>query len=134
MMTDEKIKIAVAEALGCKWSKPHYGHDGKWRSTPYWGDRDIWDSDISDWAGNPHDVIQDFDELPDYANDIKACKYLIHKCREWGWTCSLNNGLDGTWECDFRREKPDAHVYAPADTMELAICQGFLRVAGKWEE
>lgn len=70
-LTDEQIRIAIAEACGWKWSKPYYDHGGIWRSSPYRGN-DIWDSDISKWAGTPENVQRDTHELPDYLSDLNA--------------------------------------------------------------
>ena len=60
---------------------------------------------------------------------------LCNALAKEGWNCELNNGLDTTWECEFK--KRDVHEnlhYGAANTMAGAICEAFLHVKGKWKD
>lgn len=69
--------------------------------------------------------------IPDYAGNAQDALILVDALREQGWCVTLNNGLDGTWECMADNPLKPATVFAPADTMAFAVCRAFLKVHGR---
>jgi hypothetical protein len=82
---------------------------------------------------------------PDYPGDANEAITLTVVLAKEGWNCSLNNGLDTTWECEFSRPaQPSTHPdrlcerdgvkveihYGTGATVAEAICDAFLNV--KW--
>ena len=79
--------------------------------------------------------------IPNYPKDPSAAATLCDHLAELGWRCEMNQGLDKTWECIFKRptqERSDTtredsngtlweEHYHPADTLAEAICGAFLR-------
>lgn len=121
-MNPEEIRVAAAKEMGWRCFAGH------------------------DWIA-PSDQFESryTQELPQYTTSCDAALELVEKLREEGWRCSLNNGLDGGWECEFIRpvqpESPPEHVgflagedvevrYSPDDSLPMAICLGFLKVRG----
>lgn len=82
-------------------------------------------------------------QIPDYPNDLNACAELIDSLADKGWNCSLGNGLDKTWECEFYKtatnstraedkgtiyglhDEQEIH-YESADKLSVAICGAFM--------
>lgn len=68
----QSLTKAAAEVDGWVfWSKPHYGHDHQWHCSPHKG-KDVWDSDISEWAGEPENIQYDLGDLPNYTTSYDA--------------------------------------------------------------
>jgi hypothetical protein len=112
-MTPEQMRLEAAHAVGLAGDEQKNALEVLMlRTTP----------------GYPNAVLN-LAGIPKYDTSLDAAKELIEALRKEGLTCSLSNGLDGTWECSLLRD--DALlVYAPDDTAELAILKGFLMVKG----
>jgi hypothetical protein len=87
--------------------------------------------------------------IPDYLNDLNAAIFLCDFLAERSWNCTLGNGLDKTWECEFYKSATDkTHPdnlgqrdgkqielhYGSADTLAEAISEAFLRTLGLWKD
>lgn len=132
-MEDTNQRILIADSCGLKtnyfrfWHLSHSGE--KW-----------WDAfaDLSKaestWKhfGFPNKPVESYTEirfLPNYLNDLNACNELIDWLNERGWSCVLvaeNNARC----CTFI--KGDVEYKVIKTTFPRAICESFLRVAGKW--
>lgn len=126
------LRIRVAEL--CGWVRGTWSKDERGRPAPehecFFNPNHAYAPEI------PH-------APPDYPNDLNACLTLIDMLADRGWNCALGNGLDKTWECEFYRPAklgqthPDnlgirygksiELIYGSADTLELAICEAFLK-------
>jgi hypothetical protein len=91
--TDQELNVKIAEACGWKWSRPHFNHDGRWHSTPYKDEPDIYATFRSEWAGEPHDIIQDVQFLPHYCSDLNACHEMEKILFQDDLTCVIQEGF-----------------------------------------
>lgn len=123
-LSPEEKQIAIAEAIG-------------WRRISLVKSRSFW----SMGGRLDTDRIYEPHEFEAYLDDLNAALTLINFLAERGCRCRLGNGLDKTWECEFMRKptpttRPEfigeydremmEIIYAPADTLAQAICDGFL--------
>lgn len=127
-MTKDEIRIAIAECLGWKWSKPHFGHDGVWHTSPIEPNQDdIWDDDSSKWAGKPRDVQQDLHYLPNYPESLDSCREF-EKDAPAEYFSELEDLLDPKGELDYGTGMKRMALATP-----LQRCEAFLRHHNKWK-
>lgn len=121
-MTNDQMRIAIAEACGWKLSVPHFGHDGKWRRTAYTG-IDYHDESHSAWAGPPIDVISDWSNTPNYPTDLNA----MHEAEKFLTPLKLQ---DYAWELSMLMADESFILTASA----IKRGEAFLRTIGKWKD
>ena len=134
MNKDEQIK-ALAELDEWKfWSKPHFGHDGEWHTEPY-KVNDVWDTDISNWAGKPQNVQYDLDGLPPYLTSRDAIIPVIEKqIKDWKeFTYVLNEQV-----MKLKCRPLDMNIAQLAEMFIKAtpqqLSEALLRATGRWQE
>lgn len=125
-MTDNEIRIAVAEASGkfCKTYKPK-AH-----------------SLYCDNCGQlPNTQSHYPTTFPDYPRDLNAIMLEITKLiKKKRLRVFCNAGSDGMWECVItENETPnaipcDGDHYGAGDTLSNAMCEAYLRTVGKWKD
>lgn len=136
-MTPEAQRIAIAEACGWKLIEPVFGHDGRWRRHAYKGES-IFSSFDSSWAGGPRDVIDDWENTPDYLHDLNAIQAAI-KDKIEGYVDLEELFMKRLGEILDRRADDECRciclmevAYITCDASEY--CEAFLFAIGKWVE
>jgi hypothetical protein len=140
-MTPEAQRIAIAEACGWKECE---------RCTRQLKPKsDGVEIRGLDPTGDHTGGWKEYALLPDYLNDLNAAIFLCDFLAERSWNCTLGNGLDKTWECEFYKSATDkTHPdnlgqrdgkqielhYGSADTLAEAISEAFLRTIGLWKD
>jgi len=120
-MTPEAMRIAIAEACGWKLSEPVIGHDGRWRKHAYRG-KSVYSLFDSSWAGGPHDVIDDWNNAPDYLRDLNA----MHEAEK---TLPKSQRLSYDAKLGALCEETDSFTHHATAAQR---CEAFLRTIGKW--
>lgn len=96
-LTPEAKRVALAEACGYqRWRYPD-GEIAIYEGGKTWP-RERHQAELAA-SGMPCDLTT----LPDYLGDLNAALTLVDHLAKLGWRCSLANGLDCTWECEFMR-------------------------------
>lgn len=121
-MTDtNKLNQLCAEKLG-------------WYRLPH--DEDAWAPQGWVYGRDSYGKLRSTDKLPQFTSDHNAAITLLDALAKKGWRNKMNQGLDGTWECETQTGfgKADDYHYGAGDTLPLAIVEVFLRAHGIWEE
>lgn len=139
-MTNEEIRIAVAELCGYTWSKPHFGHDSIWHVTPISpGQDDLWNDDSSKWAGEPHDVQQEIQLLPNYPESLDACREFENKLNTeqfyayWDILYAMISPINLVIEKQKQKVRWKGQVECARAT-PLQRCEAFLSLHNKWKD
>jgi hypothetical protein len=114
-MTDERIRIACAEALGWK-IEPCPQPGLRYVTTPIEETR----------FTNGHQGI------PDYPNDLNAAECFGQKMHEAGWHVKITPHHCLWYVSASHRQHGDFEI--ENSSLPTALCEAFLRTIGKWEE
>lgn len=135
-MTNDAIKVAIAESMGWTFGKPTFGHDNKW--SVHFGNPGF--EFDSEWAGQPppfEDCYKDYSEIPNYPESLDACRefelslnqhraeaYAVYLTEVENLVNQFTPHACPTWSALFRL----------STATPLQRCQAYLMTIGKWIE
>jgi hypothetical protein len=127
-MTEQEINVAIAGACGWKLSVPHFTHDYVWLRTAFKGEPYI-DEETSAWAGEPHDVTDDWTGIPNYCADLNAM-HEAEKALDYGQAVTYLKTLD-----EIVRRDPMGGIWSHfVHATARQRAEAFLRTISKWRD